>query len=144
MPAQQQQRFDASTLKNGILMTRIVIVEDEPTTASILEGHLREAGYETTHFADGQSALEHIVASPPDLTLLDITLPRLNGMEVLRQARTRTDHPIIMLTARTERDDLVLALEFGADDYVCKPFSLRELVARIATVLRRGPVRHRG
>jgi two-component system response regulator BaeR len=118
-------------------MTRIVIVEDELDIASVVQDYLRHAGYETLHFADGQSALEHIVASPPDLTLLDIMLPRLDGIEVLRRARERTSHPIIMLTARIEEVDRLLGLELGADDYMCKPFSPRELVARVRAVLRR-------
>lgn len=118
-------------------MTRIVIVEDELDIASVVQDYLRHAGYETVHFADGQSALEHIIASPPDLTLLDIMLPRLDGIEVLRRAREHTSHPIIMLTARIEEVDRLLGLELGADDYVCKPFSPRELVARVRAVLRR-------
>ncbi|MDQ0568560.1 two-component system response regulator BaeR [Variovorax paradoxus] len=118
-------------------MTRIVIVEDELDIASVVQDYLRHAGYETLHFADGHSALEHIVASPPGLTLLDIMLPRLDGIEVLRRARERTSHPIIMLTARIEEVDRLLGLELGADDYVCKPFSPRELVARVRAVLRR-------
>ncbi|WPH19655.1 response regulator [Variovorax paradoxus] len=118
-------------------MTRIVIVEDELDIASVVQDYLRHAGYETTHFADGQSALNHLIASPPELTLLDIMLPRLDGIEVLRRAREHTSHPIIMLTARIEEVDRLLGLELGADDYVCKPFSPRELVARVRAVLRR-------
>jgi len=118
-------------------MTRIVIVEDELDIASVVQDYLRHAGYETTHFADGQSALDHLIASPPELTLLDIMLPRLDGIEVLRRAREHTSHPIIMLTARIEEVDRLLGLELGADDYVCKPFSPRELVARVRAVLRR-------
>jgi two-component system, OmpR family, response regulator BaeR len=121
-------------------MTRIVIVEDELGVASVVQDYLHHAGYETTHFTDGQCALEQIVASPPDLTLLDITLPRLSGIEVLRRAREHTNHPIIMLTARIDAVDRLLGLELGADDYMAKPFSPRELVARVACVLRRiGP-----
>jgi two-component system phosphate regulon response regulator PhoB len=118
-------------------MTRIVIVEDELDIASVVQDYLRHSGYETEHFADGQSALQSIIASPPDLTLLDIMLPRLDGIEVLRRAREHTAHPIIMLTARIEEVDRLLGLELGADDYVCKPFSPRELVARVGAVLRR-------
>ena len=118
-------------------MTRIVIVEDELDIASVVQDYLRHAGYEIEHFADGQSALDHIVATPPDLTLLDIMLPRLDGIEVLRRARECTSHPIIMLTARIEEVDRLLGLELGADDYVCKSFSPRELVARVRAVLRR-------
>ncbi|MBB4225442.1 response regulator [Variovorax sp. 375MFSha3.1] len=118
-------------------MTRIVIVEDETDIASVVQDYLRHAGYDTELFTDGQSALESIVASPPGLTLLDIMLPRLDGIEVLRRAREHTAHPIIMLTARIEEVDRLLGLELGADDYVCKPFSPRELVARVRAVLRR-------
>ena len=118
-------------------MTRIAVVEDELDIASVVQDYLRHAGYETVHFADGESALEHLIASPPDLTLLDIMLPRLDGVEVLRRAREHTRHPIIMLTARIEEVDRLLGLELGADDYVCKPFSPRELVARVRAVLRR-------
>jgi two-component system response regulator BaeR len=118
-------------------MTRIAVVEDELDIASVVQDYLRHAGYETVHFADGESALEHLIASPPDLTLLDIMLPRLDGVEVLRRAREHTSHPIIMLTARIEEVDRLLGLELGADDYVCKPFSPRELVARVRAVLRR-------
>ncbi|WP_157627542.1 response regulator, partial [Variovorax boronicumulans] len=118
-------------------MTRIVIVEDELDIASVVQDYLRHAGYDTEHFADGRSALERIVTAPPDLTLLDIMLPRLDGIEVLRRAREHTAHPIIMLTARIEEVDRLLGLELGADDYVCKPFSPRELVARVRAVLRR-------
>ena len=119
------------------MSTRIVIVEDELDIASVVQDYLHHAGYETTHFADGESALAHIVASPPQLTLLDVMLPRLDGIEVLRRARAHTHHPVIMLTARIEEVDRLLGLELGADDYVCKPFSPRELVARVRAVLRR-------
>ncbi len=118
-------------------MTRIVIVEDEIDIASVVQDYLHHAGYETAHFTDGRSALDAILAAPPDLTLLDIMLPRLDGIEVLRRAREHTAHPIIMLTARIEEVDRLLGLELGADDYVCKPFSPRELVARVRAVLRR-------
>lgn len=118
-------------------MTRILIVEDEPDIASVLQDYLRHAGYETEHAADGQNALEHMLATPPDLTLLDVMLPRLDGLQVLRQARVHTAHPIIMLTARIEEIDRLIGLEAGADDYVCKPFSPREVVARVRAVLRR-------
>ena len=129
-------------------MTRILIVEDEPDIASVLGDYLRHAGYETEHLADGQSALERILDAPPDLTLLDVMLPRLDGLAVLRAARARTDAPIIMLTARTEEIDRLIGLDLGADDYVCKPFSPREVVARVRTCCaartgRRRPTRHR-
>jgi len=119
-------------------MTRILVVEDEDDIASVLVDYLRHAGYEPERVADGESALARMVAQPPpDLTLLDVMLPRLDGMAVLQQARLRTAHPVIMLTARIEEVDRLLGLELGADDYVCKPFSPREVVARVAAVLRR-------
>ncbi len=118
-------------------MTRILIVEDEPDIASVLQDYLHHAGYETEHVADGQTALERMLAAPPDLTLLDVMLPRVDGLQVLKQARTHTLHPIIMLTARIEEIDRLVGLEAGADDYVCKPFSPREVVARVRAVLRR-------
>ncbi|MDM0119453.1 response regulator [Variovorax arabinosiphilus] len=118
-------------------MTRILIVEDEPDIASVLQDYLRHQGYDTEHIADGQLALARIQAAPPDLTLLDVMLPRLDGLAVLRGARARSDAPVIMLTARTEEVDRLIGLELGADDYICKPFSPREVVARVRAVLRR-------
>ena len=121
-------------------MTRILVVEDEQDIASVLLDYLRHAGYEVDHAADGHAALEKMIATPPDLTLLDVMLPRLDGMTVLRQARVHTSHPVIMLTARIEEVDRLLGLELGADDYICKPFSPREVVARVKAVLRRTQV----
>ncbi|MEJ8855316.1 response regulator [Variovorax robiniae] len=118
-------------------MTRILVVEDEQDIASVLLDYLRHAGYEAEHAADGRSALKLMLENPPDLTLLDVMLPHLDGMSVLRQARAHTHHPVIMLTARIEEVDRLLGLELGADDYVCKPFSPREVVARVKAVLRR-------
>ncbi|CAN7685395.1 response regulator [Variovorax sp. LjRoot84] len=118
-------------------MSRILIVEDEADIASVLQDYLRHAGHETEHVADGHSALARMLEAPPDLSLLDIMLPGLDGLSVLRQARVHTRHPIIMLTARIEEVDRLLGLELGADDYVCKPFSPREVVARVKAVLRR-------
>lgn len=118
-------------------MSRILIVEDEADIASVLQDYLRHAGHETEHVADGRAALARMLEAPPDLTLLDIMLPGLDGLGVLRQARMHTSQPIIMLTARIEEVDRLLGLELGADDYVCKPFSPREVVARVRAVLRR-------
>ena len=118
-------------------MTRILVIEDEDDIASVLVDYLRHAGYDAERVADGESALEVMVEDPPDLTLLDVMLPRLDGMAVLQQARQHTAHPVIMLTARIEEVDRLLGLELGADDYVCKPFSPREVVARVRAVLRR-------
>ncbi|WP_077001049.1 response regulator [Variovorax sp. KK3] len=118
-------------------MSRILIVEDEADIASVLQDYLRHAGHETEHVADGRAALARMLEAPPDLTLLDIMLPGLDGLSVLRQARAHTAHPVILLTARIEEVDRLLGLELGADDYVCKPFSPREVVARVRAVLRR-------
>ncbi|MDP9898919.1 response regulator [Variovorax ginsengisoli] len=119
------------------MKNRILIVEDDADIASVLQDYLRHAGYETEHAADGRTGLARILAAPPDLTLLDLMLPELDGLGVLRGARARTNHPIILLTARIEEVDRLVGLELGADDYICKPFSPREVVARVRAVLRR-------
>jgi two-component system alkaline phosphatase synthesis response regulator PhoP len=119
-------------------MPRILIVEDEPDIASVLADDLRMDGHQVEIAADGESALDRARAGNWELILLDLMLPRKDGMEVcraLRHAGVRT--PIIMLTARTQEAEKVLGLELGADDYVTKPFSPRELRARIKAVLRR-------
>jgi two-component system response regulator BaeR len=122
------------------MTAHILVVEDEPDIASVVIDYLHHAGYTTEHLADGQSALARLTAptaAGPDLTLLDVMLPGLDGLEVLRQARRHTHSPIIMLTARVEEMDRLIGLELGADDYICKPFSPREVVARVKSVLRR-------
>ena len=116
---------------------RILVVEDDPDIAAIVVDYLRHAGYTVEHQADGRAALASMLTTPPDLTLLDIMLPGMDGLEILRQARRHTQHPIIMLTARVEEVDRLIGLELGADDYICKPFSPREVVARVKAVLRR-------
>lgn len=116
---------------------RILVVEDEPDIATIVVDYLRHAGYTVEHQAEGRAALASMVAAPPALTLLDIMLPGMDGLEILRQARRHTHHPIIMLTARVEEVDRLIGLALGADDYICKPFSPREVVARVKAVLRR-------
>lgn len=116
---------------------RILVVEDEPDIAAIVVDYLRHAGYTVEHQAEGHAALASITTAPPDLTLLDIMLPGMDGLTILRQARRHTQHPIIMLTARVEEVDRLIGLELGADDYICKPFSPREVVARVKAVLRR-------
>ena len=115
----------------------VAIVEDEPKLAAVLERYLERAGFETVRFEDGRAALEAMLRSPPELVLLDLMLPGLDGTSVCRELRRTSDVPIIMITARTEEIDRLLGLEIGADDYVCKPFSPREVVARVKTVLRR-------
>ncbi|ABC26986.1 Response regulator consisting of a CheY-like receiver domain and a winged-helix DNA-binding domain [Hahella chejuensis KCTC 2396] len=115
----------------------ILIVEDEPKLASLLKDYLQQEGYQCDIIGDGQQALERIRAEAPDLILLDLMLPGLDGLSVCREARRFTDAPIIMVTARVEEIDRLLGLELGADDYVCKPFSPREVVARVKAILRR-------
>ncbi len=120
------------------MTARILVVEDEPDIAGIVLDYLRHAGFDTEHAVDGASALAHLTgAHPPDLTVLDVMLPGIDGLEVLRRARRHTDSPIIVLTARVEEVDRLIGLELGADDYICKPFSPREMVARVKAVLRR-------
>jgi len=116
---------------------RILIVEDEPDLAAIIADYVGAAGYEAEVIADGAVALADIRRRPPLLIVLDLTLPGLDGVALCRAVRQGLDTPIIMVTARVEEIDRLLGLEVGADDYLCKPFSPRELVARINAVLRR-------
>ena len=118
-------------------MTRILIVEDEPSLSEPLSFLLRREGYDTEIAADGREALAAFDRDPADLVLLDLMLPGLSGTEVCRELRTRSSVPIIMLTAKDSEVDIVVGLELGADDYVTKPYSTRELLARIRAVLRR-------
>jgi DNA-binding response OmpR family regulator len=119
-------------------MAHILIVEDERKMREGLRDNLEFEGYQVDTAADGQEGLQKICTAPFDLVLLDVMLPRLSGFDVLRQARARgVTSPVIMLTAKGEEIDRVLGLELGADDYVLKPFSLRELLARVKAVLRR-------
>ena len=115
----------------------IMIVEDEPELASVIADYARAAGYAPTVFGDGREALAAIRQRPPDLVVLDLMLPGLDGLSLCRAVRTFSDVPIVMVTARVEEVDRLLGLETGADDYLCKPFSPRELMARIKSILRR-------
>ena len=116
----------------------ILVVEDEPTLRETLAEALEADGFAVVQAADGRAALERFRAEEPDLVLLDLMLPELSGLEVTRQIRAASSVPIVMLTARDAEVDKVVGLELGADDYVTKPFSFRELSARIRAVLRRG------
>lgn len=118
-------------------MTRILIVEDEPSLSEPLSFLLRREGYDTEIAADGREALAAFDRDAADLVLLDLMLPGLSGTEVCRELRTRSAVPIIMLTAKDSEVDIVVGLELGADDYMTKPYSTRELLARIRAVLRR-------
>lgn len=116
---------------------RILIVEDETTLREVLKYNLELEGYVAKTAADGVSAVEMARSDPPDLIILDIMLPGIDGFEVCRRLRTDMTVPILMLTAKDEEFDKVLGLEFGADDYMTKPFSMRELKARVKAMLRR-------
>ncbi len=118
-------------------MTTILVVDDEPTIREIVVGYLDREGYRTLEAADGNRARELLENDPPDLVVLDLMLPGMDGLELCRWIRSRSRLPVIMLTARGEESDRIVGLELGADDYVTKPFSPRELTARVRTVLRR-------
>lgn len=116
----------------------ILIVEDDPSISKLIEYNLKQAGYHTLTAEDGRKALKTAAAAEPDLILLDLMLPGIDGIEVCRRLRSQQiEIPIIMLTAKTEEADKVQGLEIGADDYMTKPFSPRELTARVKAVLRR-------
>jgi DNA-binding response OmpR family regulator len=116
---------------------RILVVDDEPAVTDLLAYNLRKAHYDVLTAADGRTALHLARENQPDLILLDLMIPEVDGMDVCRELRKSSGVPIIMITARGEEIDRVLGLEIGADDYVTKPFSVRELMARIKAVLRR-------
>src|SRR5699024_11308190 len=117
---------------------KILLVEDEEKLARMVEMELRYEGYEVTKAFDGRSGLEEALSGKYDLVLLDIMLPQLSGMEVLRRLRRESDIPVIMLTARDTVVDKVAGLDSGADDYITKPFAIEELLARIRAALRKG------
>ena len=116
----------------------ILIVEDEPKIAALLADYLhQQGGFSTSHLSRGDEVLEWVQSHSPNLILLDLMLPGMDGIEVCKQVRAQSAVPIIMITARVEEIDRLLGLELGADDYICKPFSPREVVARVKAVLRR-------
>lgn len=116
---------------------KILIVEDEPKLAALLGDYLRQAGFAACRLENGLEVVPWVREHRPDLVLLDLMLPGRDGLEVCKEVRTFSAVPIIMVTARVEEIDRLLGLELGADDYICKPFSLREVVARVKAVLRR-------
>ncbi|MFE9696220.1 response regulator transcription factor [Streptomyces sp. NPDC006270] len=116
---------------------RVLVVDDDPTVAEVVVGYLRRAGYAVEQAGDGPAALGRFAALRPDLVVLDLMLPAMDGFEVCRRMREQGPVPVIMLTARGDEEDRILGLETGADDYVTKPFSPRELVLRVDSVLRR-------
>ncbi len=115
----------------------VLIIEDEQAIVDILKFNLEKEGYSVLYATDGQTGLELALSENPDLILLDVMLPRMDGFEICKKVREKSSTPIIMLTAREEEVDKVLGLELGADDYMTKPFSIRELTARVKANLRR-------
>lgn len=116
---------------------KILIAEDEPAISGILEANLQHAGFKTRVAENGLDAISLFRADPPDVVLLDVMLPKKNGYEVCRKLRESDDVPIIMISARNSESDRLKGFEIGADDYVCKPFSPREVIARINSIIRR-------
>lgn len=116
---------------------RIFLVDDEQHIIDLVRLYLEQEGFRVDSAGEGQEALDRILAQPPDLVVLDLMLPGLDGREICRRVRARSDLPIIMLTARDDDTDKIVGLELGADDYLTKPFNPRELVARIRAILRR-------
>jgi DNA-binding response OmpR family regulator len=117
---------------------KILVIDDEPKIVEICQDYLIKAGFEVSHAYDGSTGLAIANRDQPDLVVLDLMMPDMDGLDVCRQLRRESNVPIIMLTARVEEADKLIGLEMGADDYMTKPFSPRELVARVRTVLRRG------
>jgi len=118
-------------------MKHILIIEDDPEIIKLLEIHLTDLIYSTSKATDGKIGLQMALENDYDLILLDLTLPTIDGVEICKRIRNQKSTPVIMLTAKSEEIDRVLGLEMGADDYITKPFSIRELLARIKAVLRR-------
>ena len=118
--------------------SRVLVVDDEPKIRAVLRGYLEADGCLVREAADGEAALDSVAADPPDLVILDVMLPGIDGVEVLRRLRAHSDVYVIMVTARAEEVDKLVGLAVGADDYVTKPFSPREVAARVKAVLRRG------
>lgn len=116
---------------------KILVVDDEPMVREVVTAYLERDGFDVHVEADGAKALAYLATSSPDLVVLDVMLPTVDGLQILAKLRAVSDVPVILLTARTEEPDRVMGLELGADDYVTKPFSPRELAARVRSVLRR-------
>ena len=122
------------------MKANIAIVEDEPRLASLLKDYLEKSEYSATVWTDGSEALAAFHDELPDLILLDLMLPGTDGLSICKELRKTSDVPIIMLTARVEEIDRLLGLEIGADDYICKPFSPRQVIARVKAMLRRNNI----
>jgi len=119
------------------MQKKVLVVEDEPKLAKLLSDYLLQAGYDATIIGNGLEVLPWVKSNDPDLILLDLMLPGKDGMEICKELRQFSQVPIIMVTARVEEIDKLLGLELGADDYVCKPYSPREVLARVKAILRR-------
>jgi DNA-binding response OmpR family regulator len=119
------------------MVARVLVVDDEPIVRDVLSRYLNRGGYQVEEVGDGEAALAAFDRSSPDLVLLDLMLPRMDGVEVFTRIRSSSDTPVIMLTAKGDEADRVIGLEIGADDYITKPFSPREVLARVRSVLRR-------
>jgi DNA-binding response OmpR family regulator len=133
----RNERDRAHRREDGHVAKTVLVVDDEPKIVEVVGDYLRRAGFAVTTAADGHAAVATARARPPDLVVLDLGLPGMDGLDVARELRDATPVPIIMLTARGDETDRVLGLELGADDYLVKPFSPRELLARVRAVLRR-------
>lgn len=123
---------------------RILVVEDEADLAAILIDYLKRDGFITTTIANGSEAMQELQRQKPDLLLLDLMLPGMDGLSILREVRKTSQLPVILVTAKVEEIDRLIGLELGADDYICKPYSPREVVARVKSVLRRALPRNPG
>ncbi|WP_446040801.1 response regulator transcription factor [Streptomyces sp. SID1121] len=119
------------------MCAHVVVAEDDKKQAELVRRYLEREGHDVVVVHDGRAALEQVRRRPPDLLVLDVMMPKVDGLDVCRILRTETDLPVLMLTARSTEDDLLLGLDLGADDYMTKPFSPRELMARIRSLLRR-------
>ena len=133
-PGKEEISLNLSTARDDLT---ILVVDDEPNILEVVSAYLRRELYHVVTATDGEAALKQFAESSPDLIVLDVMLPRLDGLEVCRRVRATSNTPIIMLTARSDETDKLVGLGIGADDYLTKPFSPRELVARIKAVLRR-------
>jgi two-component system response regulator BaeR len=119
------------------MTTRVLVVEDEPDLAQILVDYLKRDGFAASTQADGLLAMKELQRTQPDLLLLDLMLPGMDGLTILRELRKTSSIPVIVVTAKVEEIDRLIGLELGADDYICKPYSPREVVARVKAILRR-------
>jgi DNA-binding response OmpR family regulator len=133
-------------LDTSVSTSRVLIIEDDPTVGEVVARYLKREGYAVTVVSDGALGLQRALVDTPDLVILDLMLPSVGGLEICRRLRAAAPVPIIMLTARGAEADRIAGLEIGADDYVAKPFSPRELTARVKAVLRRatGPLQPAG